>query len=144
MAENNLEEFQLHLERLAQMLPGMMATQREWPPRSRELLGQVVEALADADFLEALEYYTIDQAQTKIGDIFQEGKIPRFRTFNHCGQDHVYHALQCWVRCPICKTYRMRTHGGLGNDDIETVAWMALYWLKIDRKTIPGWNPACD
>src|SRR5262249_9600655 len=104
----------------------------------------LIEALGDVGLLKNLGYLTIDQACTEICDIFQKGKIPRTKTFSHCGKNHEYHSLQCYVRCLVCKSYRMKTHHLFAEDDVETLASMVLYWLQIDPRSLPGWNPECD
>ncbi len=112
---------------------------------TRQLLGQIVDYLAiDCEILQEFGYFTIEQAYTRICDVLQEGGIPRTKTFRHCGQDHEYHALQTYVRCPICKVYHAKTRSLLADHEIEDVAYLVLLWLKIDPTTIPGWSTECE
>ncbi len=148
MSQEERRSLDDQLERLATTLSTLSATDwsQVWASdRTRQLFEQIVDVLGiDAEILQQFGLFTIEQAYTKICDLLQENKIPRLKTFNHCGHDHEYHALQCNIRCPICKTYHAKTRGFLADDEIEDVACLVLRWLKIDPKTIPDWNAACD
>jgi hypothetical protein len=143
MSECGLNGLKEHLERLVPLLPLISWKAVQESPEIRVLLKQVVETLVDTELLQEFGYPTIDQACTMIRDILEKRQLPRTKVFSHCGQEHQYHALQAYVNCPICRSYRWKTRS-YGEVDIVTVAGDVLYWLGIDWKSIPDWNPECD
>ncbi len=145
MSQEEPRSLDEQLGRLAATLSASNWSQVRTSVRTRQLLEQIVDFLAiDCEILQEFGYFTIEQAYSRICDVLQEGKTPRTKTFSHCGQDHEYHALQTYVRCPMCKVYHANTRGLLADDEIEDVAYLVLLWLKIDPATIPDWNTECE
>jgi hypothetical protein len=109
------------------------------------LVEQILDNLSiDFELLEGFGYFTLEQACTEICNTLEQKKLERIKTFSHCDQEHAYHALQLYVKCPVCRKNGMKTRRYFGEDDIREVAYTVLLWLEIDPRTIPGWNCACD
>jgi hypothetical protein len=144
VSDEEIQALQESLDEFLAVIPSVGKALRAGVPGVRERVDQIVDALGmDYEILEEFGYYRIEQAYTRICDNFQHDRVVRIRSFSHCGQDHSYHALQGRLKCPICKDHR-KALGLFGLDEIETVAHLALLWLKIDPRTIPGWNSDCD
>jgi hypothetical protein len=144
MSGNDLQELKDQLESLNAKLASVTYHDVKAKPGATEEIVRLVEFLADLEFLHENGYLTLEQACTKICDVYQNRELPLTRSFEHCGQIHNYHVLQTYVTCPVCRKFRMKTAHFFAHDNIRDVAGLALYWLGVDRKSIPGWNQACE
>jgi hypothetical protein len=130
------------LTRFLDMLPAIARAARE-SPEIDQLLGQLLDELADRDLTEKHGYLTREQACGRICDVFQERNLPLTKALKHCGNSYRYHVLQTYVRCPKCGLVH-KTRGYGSHDEFEDVAYLALYWLGVDPRSLKGWNPECE
>jgi hypothetical protein len=113
---------------------------RTWSPEAFEQLGKVVEILGlDLEVLEKFGYLNINQACTRLCDLFQNNEVLRIKSLTHCGRRFSFHVFQTYVRCPVCLA-EIKTAQLLGEDDPAGVAVSAWHWLGMKTQSVPGWN----